>query len=218
MSVRQGFHLGIAIVSLVALAGPLWAAGSTVSEDSGPLLLRPPGPGAGPLAVPTTGMVLLPGVPRELRHLSIGINDLGGQLRLHLSPRWAAEGRFLTGSASSDVGDVHANVFGVRGYRFFSERHRFRLYAGLEGDYVHTSLESVNTANNPNSVATISGFGDTSGYAMGAFGGMEFRLLRRVAIDFDVGPYMIGLKEKVTGVSDASLDFVANTAINVYLF
>ena len=89
---------------------------------------------------------------------------------------------------------------------------------GIEGDYVHTSLRSVDTANNPNSIATISGFGQTSGYALGGFGGLEFRLLKRIALDFDVGPYMIGLKEKVTNVSDSSLDFVANTAINVYLF
>jgi hypothetical protein len=116
------------------------------------------------------------------------------------------------------LGTIHANVFGLRGYRFFSERRRCRFYLGIEGDYVHTSIRSVDTTNNPNSIATISGFGETSGYAMGGFGGVEFRLLKRIALDVDVGPYMIGLQEKVTKTSDASLDFVANTAINVYLF
>ena len=93
-----------------------------------------------------------------------------------------------------------------------------RLYMGLEGDYVTTSLRSVNTVGNPNSVANAGSFGQTSGYAMGGFGGLEFRLLRRIALDLDIGPYMIGVKEKLTGVSDASLDFVGNAAINVYLF
>lgn len=122
------------------------------------------------------------------------------------------------GSSTSDFGTVHALVLGLRGYRFFPERHRWRLYAGMEGDSVKTSLRSVNTSGNPNSVANVSGFGDTSGYAVGGFGGVEFRLFKRVAFDLDIGPYMIGLQEKVTRVSDTTLDFVANAAINVYLF
>lgn len=150
--------------------------------------------------------------------MALGINDLGAQLRLHLNPDWAAEVRYLRGTASSDVGTIDANVFGVRGYRFFSEHHHFQLYAGLEAAYVSTSIRSYNNSNPPTSVANVSGFGDTSGYATGGFGGVEYRLGRRVAIDLDIGPYMIGLQEKVTSVSDASLDFVLDTAINVYLF
>ena len=42
--------------------------------------------------------------------------------------------------------------------------------------------------------------------------------MRRVAIDLDMGPYMIGLTEKSTRVSASSWDFVANTALIVYLF
>jgi len=214
MSARRVVRLGVMAAALAA-ASAVHAENSSLDSL---LNLHVPAANNDTLTPPTTGQLAEPTTPPLPRHLSIGINDLGGQLRFHLNPHWAAEGRFLMGSASSDVGTVHADVFGVRGYRFFDEHHRFRLYTGLEGDYVHTSLQSLNTANNPNSVATISGFGDTSGYAMGAFGGMEFRLLKRVVLDLDVGPYMIGLKEKVTGVSDATLDFVANTAINVYLF
>jgi len=217
MSARRAVRLGIVAAALAAAS-----VGHAENSSLDSLLnlhvpethqdtLTPPA--TGPLAKPAE-----PASPTPPQRFSIGINDLGGQLRFHLNPRWALEGRFLTGSASSDVGTVHANVFGVRGYRFFEERRRFRFYAGLEGAYVRTSLQSVNTVNNPNSVATISGFGDTSGYAMGGFGGIEFRLFKRVALDLDIGPYMIGLKEKVTGVSDGTLDFVANTAINVYLF
>jgi hypothetical protein len=163
--------------------------------------------------------LVVPEEPLPPRHLSLGINDLGEQCRVHFGRNWAIEQRFLTGNSSSDLGTVQAFVFGLRGYRFLPEHRRLRLYMGLEADYVTTSLKGGgNTSGNPNSVANISGFGQTSGYAMGAFGGVEYRLMKRVALDLDIGPYMIGVKEKLTGVSDSSLDFVANTAINVYLF
>jgi len=193
------------------------AADLSAPSDSTPLNLRAPGIGEDESA-PSSPTLVAPETPALPRRLSFGINDLGTQLRWHLTPRWATEMRFLTGSADSDVGTVRANVFGLRGYRFFSERHRFRFYAGLEAAYVHTSIRSFNNGNNPNSITNIAGFGETSGYAAGGFGGVEFRLGRRIAIDADLGPYMIGLQEKVTRASDASLDFVLNSAINVYLF
>jgi len=218
MPVCWGMRVGIVVVSLLSLGGLLQAAESPDLGASGPLYLRMSAPGAVARAPAAKGTLVVPEEPLLPRHLAIGFNDLGGQLRLHLRPSWAVEGRFLMGSANSDFGQVHANVFGMRGYRFFEERRRFQLYAGVEGDYVHTSLRSVDTTGNSNSIATISGFGETSGYALGAFGGVEYRFWKRLAIDFDIGPYMIGLQEKVTHVSDATLDFVANTALNVYLF
>jgi hypothetical protein len=212
-----GVRIGISVAALMALSGLLLAAESPVLQDSAPILLSRSNTDSVALTMPATGQYLAP-VPRSWPHrISFGMNDLGGQLRLHLNRDWAAEGRFLTGSANSDVGQVHSLVLGMRGYRFLPEHRRLKLYVGAEGDYVKTSMRSVNTTN-PNSVANASGFGNTSGYAMGGFGGMEFRVLKRIALDLDIGPYMIGLKEKLTGVSDASLDFVADTAINVYLF
>lgn len=188
-------------------------------SSTGPLLLSRPGSAPGTLASTTTARGTEPESPVRLPHrFSVGFNDLGGQFRFHLRQDWAAEFRMLTGNASSDVGSVQAFVFGLRGYKFLPERHSWRFYLGAETAYVKTSLHGINTNGNPNSVATVSGFGDTSGYALGAFGGVEYRLLKRLAIDFDVGPYLIGLRERVTGVSGSTLDFVGNTAINVYLF
>jgi len=197
---------------------PAMADNGSGASDTGPVNLRRPGSGEQTLTSSTTGPLVLSGAPREPRKLSIGINDLGGQLRFHLFGNWAAEARYLMGSSSSDVGTVKAMVVGLRGYRFFPEHHRFRLYCGLEGDHVQTSLGSVNNGGNPSSVANVSGFGETTGYAAGAFGGVEYRLGRRIAFDLDAGPYMIGLQEKVTNVSGSTLDFVVDTAINVYLF
>ena len=159
--------------------------------------------------------------PPSRRRLAIGVNDLGGQLRIHFTPEWAAEARFMTGSASSNEGGVHSMVFGLRLYRFSQEHRRCRLYLGLEGDRAQTSIRGQGSA--PNSsptggITTAQNFGNTSGFAAGGFGGVELRLSRRVAVDFDMGPYLISLKEQVSGVSGSNWDFVVNTAVNLYLF
>src|ERR1700733_13654616 len=137
MSMWRVVRLGMMAATLLSLRSAAHAENSALDSI---LNLNVPEANHGTLTPPTTGQLTEPAAPAVPRHFSIGINDLGAQLRFHLNPRWAVEGRYVTGSASSDVGTVHANVFGVRGYRFFDERRRFRLYAGLEGDYVGTSL------------------------------------------------------------------------------
>ena len=158
--------------------------------------------------------------PRAPRRLAFGVNNLGGQLRFHVTPEWAAEARFVTGSASSNEGSIQSLVFGLRGYRFTKEHHRCRLYLGLEADRAQTSIHgSPNfNSNSPTQQTRPQGFGDTSGFAAGGFGGLELRVTRRVAVDLDMGPYLIGLKEKITGASASSWDFVVNTSLEVYLF
>jgi hypothetical protein len=155
-------------------------------------------------------------LPAPLR-LSFGVNDLGAQLRFHVGPEWAGEARFMFGTSSSEVGSIRSQVFGLRGYRFFKERRRCKLYLGLEGDRARTSIRSFNP-NSGSSIANDPGFGSTSGYAVGGFAGVEFHAARRVAVDLDMGPYLIDLKEKVTGASASNWDFVMNTAVNFYLF
>jgi hypothetical protein len=170
---------------------------------------------------PATVWAKEPDAAQTPDRLALGINNMGGQIRLHLNPDWATEARFMTGSASSNAGNISALVFGLRGYRFFTAHHRFRLYLGLEGDFAQTSIRSVSEnsgVNGNGGISSPSGFGDTTGYDAGAFGGIEFRVFRRVAIDFDMGPYLINLKEKVTSTAGSSWDFVANTAVIIYLF
>lgn len=151
---------------------------------------------------------------------AIGITDLGPQLRYQINPHWAGEARFVTGTASSNEGQIRSQVFGLRGYRFFDEHRRCKLYLGMEGALAKTSIQSTSSSASPtgNSVAEISGFGSTSGYALGGFAGVELRVTRRIAFDADMGPYLIGLKEKVTGASDSSWDFVMNAAVIFYIF
>ena len=108
------------------------------------------------------------------------------------------------GTADSNYGRVKANVVGLRGYRFIPYRRSLAWYVGAEGDHADAHADS-------NSY-------DVSGFVLGAFGGMEYRILPRLAVSADVGPYMISLKEKQSGLSQTNLDFVVNTAINLYLF
>jgi hypothetical protein len=153
--------------------------------------------------------------------LSIGINDLGGQLRFHVTPAWAVEARMVTGSSSSNEGSISSLAAGLRGYHFFKEHRRCKLYLGFEGDYAKTSIRTVNDTNTSTpggGIAGENGFGRTSGYAAGGFAGIEFHVARRIAIDLDMGPYLIGLKEQLTGTSASNWDFVVNTALNFYIF
>jgi opacity protein-like surface antigen len=142
-------------------------------------------------------------MPRPYR-LALGVSYFGEQLRYEWSSRWATELRHQHGKASSDQGDVSADVFGLRGYRSFHRRERFSFYWGGEGAYAKA---------NP-SMSTYR----VTGVALGAFGGMEYRVMKRITVNADLGPYVISLKEKQTNVSSTNLDFVLNTALNMYLF
>ncbi len=155
----------------------------------------------------------------EPRRLALGTMGTGGLLRLHATPAWAAELRVQGGSEDSQDGDVRATVFSLRGYRFFPERYRCRLYLGGEGAYTKTSLTDVQSGS-PGSSPLLKqqGFGNTSGVAVGLFGGLEYAVLRRVFIDVDAGPYAISLKESQTGTSGSSWDLVLSAAVGVYLF
>jgi hypothetical protein len=151
--------------------------------------------------------------------LALGVNYTGEQIRLHITRDWAVEERVMTGSASSNSGRISSLVFGLRGYRFFQEHYHCKLYLGLEGDYAMTKVHNAGESNDVNGGTSYpSGFGNTTGYDAGGFGGIEFRFMRRVAVDIDMGPYVINLKEKVTSTSASAWDFVLNTALVIYLF
>ena len=141
-------------------------------------------------------------VPHD--RLAIGINYTGAQIRFGLTSRWALEGRYQQGSASSNYGDVKAQVFGLRGYRFRHPENRFTFYWGAEGAYATATPESS--------------YYKVNGLALGGFGGLEYHVARRVSIDMDLGPYIIALTEKHTHTSSTNLDFVLNTALLVRIF
>ncbi len=143
-----------------------------------------------------------PAVPRA--HLLVGLNYTGGQVRWMLSPRWAIEGRYQTGKASSDYGTVKSSVVGLRLYRFFERESRFSFYAGPEMAHAEAKPETSNYR--------------TTGFAAGVFGGVQCRVSSRLSVNADIGPYIISLKEEQTKLNSTNLDFVLNTAIVIRLF
>jgi hypothetical protein len=183
--------LGMSLVG-----GPLIAAdSSTRSEEL--LVLDSANNSAQTFPVPANA-------PENRYHLALGVSYTGGQIRYQFSPKWAVEGHYQFGSADSNWGSIHSNVFGGRGYRFFYLRQRLAWYLGGDGNYVTASSHSYNY--------------QTTGFAAGTFAGLEYRILPRLAIGADIGPYVISLNEKLSGLSETGIDFVVNTAINFYLF
>jgi len=145
-----------------------------------------------------------PSLPSQ--HFAVGINYTGGQFRYRFAQKWAAESRIQFGSADSDIGTIHAFVFGLRMYRFFpfGKSDRIAWYVAGEGDYATASSHEYSY--------------HVSGFAFGSVGGLEYRITRRISLAADIGPYVISLKEQETGLSSTGLDFVVNTALIFYLF
>jgi hypothetical protein len=149
-------------------------------------------------------LVLNPKSRDSLYHWAAGASYTGFQLRYQFSCRWAVEGRAQFGSADSDYGKVSSKVFGIRGYRFFPFRDYLAWYTGGEVAYARAQSDTTSY--------------ETKGFAAGGFGGMEYRIAKRVSVGVDIGPYIISLRETQTQMTQTSLDFVVNTAINFYLF
>lgn len=197
---RGEWGLGIWILVWAVIPWTGSAAGPE-TDDSDTLILQSPSPGASANSIRQPTYAQQPHY-----HWAFGVSYTGAQVRYALSSRWAAEGRLQFGSADSHYGAVHSDVFGLRGYRFFSLRHsgHFVGYWGGEGDYAKAESRSSSYA--------------TKGMTAGAFGGLEYRVSPRVFIGVDIGPYVISLKETQTQTSSTGLDFVVNTGVNVFLF
>jgi hypothetical protein len=120
-------------------------------------------------------------------------------VRWNFTPRWATEARYQRGKASRNYGDVKAQVFGLRGYHFFHSGSRFPFYFGSEFAIAKAKPETSNY--------------ETEGLAIGAFGGIECRVTRRLSVNADLGPYIISLNETQTNTKSTNLDFVLNTAL-----
>ncbi len=175
------------------------------------LLLRYPGFGQANEPDPLPALLDAPDhtfvnapAPVSTHRMALGINYTGAQFRWNFRSRWAVEGRYQQGSATSDYGNVKSKVFGVRAYRFFRTERRFPLYIAPEIARATATPERSDYR--------------VDGFAAGVAGGMEYHVTPRISLDVDIGPYVIALHEKKTQVSQSSLDFVLNTALLVHLF
>jgi hypothetical protein len=181
-------------------AAALAAAGFFVS---GPVAARADAVAVSSAAARSAGLASEPSEPKRF---SAGINYAGGQLRWDTSPSWAAELRLQTGSASSTYGNVRATVPSLRAYRFFRPQQTVRPFLGAEGGYVYT--DSSNS------------FGITvTGPTFGVFGGMEWRVARRLDLGVSVGPYGMFLSSKQSQPgTNPTLQFVVDTYLLLRLF
>lgn len=55
-----------------------------------------------------------------------------------------------------------------------------------------------------------------SGFALGAFGGLETFLLNRLSLQIDIGPAYIRVSDSATSLSSGGLQFVINSGVNYY--
>ncbi len=148
--------------------------------------------------------VLRPDSLAPRRHVALGVNYTGGQLRYRFRSPWAVELRYQQGTASSDYGDVKSQVVGLRGYHFYKRDRPLAYYLGTEIAHVEAKPEASNYR--------------ASGFAAGAFGGMEFRVTKNIGLGIDIGPYMISMEEVQTHISQTNLDFILNTGLLWYVF
>jgi hypothetical protein len=187
--------------------GRVWSPAAALAA-AGFFVFGPVSARAGGVAVSSDVAQTAPLAPEPAKPLrfSAGVNYAGGQFRWDLSQSWATELRLQTGSSISEYGSVRATVPSLRAYRFFRPQQSVRPFLGAEGGYVFT--DSSNS------------FGITvSGPTFGVFGGMEWRLARRLALGVSVGPYGMFLSAKDTQQgANPTLQFVADTYLLLRLF
>lgn len=179
------------IIVLILLATPAFASAqdNMKNEDLASNLLTPTSSQQSENVKPTLG---------------IGVNYLGGEIRYLFLKEWATEIRYLTGKASSKSGEVSSQVYGLRGYRFFSPSGPGHFFIGAE-------LAAINSDQKGTSY-------QVEGIATGGFVGFEYRVTRNICIGVDIGPYIFSLKEKRTKADESSLEFVINSSLVFYLF
>lgn len=140
----------------------------------------------------------------NIPRVSVGVVYTGVQARWRMGSRFGIEARYLKDSASSDIGDVTANVMSGRLYLFSRPRHRFTFYGGGEGGSV--VLKTAGTSEKIN------------GTAFGGFAGLEYRIAKRFSWGMDVGLYEIALKKTTISIQESGTDVVINSFLNFHLF
>jgi hypothetical protein len=187
---------------------PSYAADPTIFNSLGPEFgpskpsTPPPPPVASAVTFPVPAHAADTPAPRK--HFAAGVNYSGTQFRWRFAAPWALEARWQHGKSDSDFGKVTANVYGMRGYRWFKPGRLFTFYTGPEMDYASAKTDG--------SSYTV------SGVTAGAFAGLEMKIAKNLVLGMDMGPYVISLKEKQTSTSRTNLDFVMNTGVVWYLF
>ena len=122
----------------------------------------------------------------------LGLNYPGVGMRYFMNDRFALEAKAQK--------EQNVLVGGFRLYNYFRPAHGLFLILGVEGDYVHYKSD-VSMG---------------SGYAGGAFAGVELFVLPRVTLQADFGPTYVSLRDQNELISVGSIEYVVNFGINAY--
>ena len=193
---KLSWMLFIAILSSSAFsaAPPVRTAPASAKSPAAVSKARPPS--FSPLAEPSS----------LKSQFAVGLNVTGAGLRYGVSRRCALDLRWQTGRADSEAGKTDADAFGLRATRFFSAGRRWRSYGGVEVAWLRSKTDGAGEKFK------------TSGYASGAFAGIEYYVMRNLSLAVDAGPYFAAAKEKTTKASSSGVDVVLNSAVHFYLF
>lgn len=134
--------------------------------------------------------------------LSLGLTYVGGGIRWGFQKGWSVEGRYVTGQEGSAGGTVKAQFLCARAAKHWMSGHRWAPYGAIEGGTLRAADSSRKA----------------SGTAFGLVGGIEFAMTRKLSITFEMGPYSIGLKDKVGGIGGQGTDIVLGSTFYWHLF
>jgi len=138
----------------------------------------------------------------ENRRLSLGLTYVGGGIRWGFQKGWSSEVRYVTGQEGSAGGTVKAQFLSARAAKHWMSGHRWAPYGAIEGGTLRAADSSRKA----------------SGTAFGLVGGIEFAMTRKLSITFEMGPYSIGLKDKVGGIGGQGTDIVLGSTFYWHLF
>ncbi|MEW5768016.1 MAG: hypothetical protein AB1797_10415 [bacterium] len=124
--------------------------------------------------------------------LGIGLNYPGVSLKCGVGPKVAIEAK---GQLEEDI-----TIYGSRLYYNFNRGKAMNLFLGGEADYV--TFEGEDSKG--------------SGFAVEAFIGGEYFLMKNLSLTTDIGPAYVSLKDDDTEETEEGVEYVVNVGVNLY--
>ncbi|MDI6792092.1 MAG: hypothetical protein QME81_04395 [bacterium] len=124
--------------------------------------------------------------------LGIGLNYPGVSIKYGIGPKVVIEAR---GQLEEDI-----TVYGSRLYYNFGRDRVMNLFLGGEADYVKFKGKDS----------------EGSGFAVEAFVGGEYFLMKNLSLTTDIGPAYISLKDDDKDESEKGMEYVVNVGVNYY--
>lgn len=124
--------------------------------------------------------------------LGIGLNYPGVSLKCGVGPKVVIEAK---GQFEEDI-----TICGPRLYYNFNQGKAMNLFLGGEAGYVKFKGEDS----------------EGSGFAIEAFIGGEYFLMKNLSLATDIGPAYVSLKDDDTEKTEKGIEYVVNVGVNLY--